>query len=235
MTDKTPAKPSGILPKTWSKLSTPRQTFIHEYLTNGANAIAAYIAAGYADEDSLPKDKMQRRACSVLQGKAVRNALFEHENHRAELDSLKHDRIMEWVRLEHLRLAEKCEAAGDYTNATRNLEGVGRMLGAYTDGVSVDVAAQRQYTEREALEAQRLARLMLDGQVDDLPALPAPAVEPVRVIETLEMRPTAFDRAWRLDRRRRIERERQREYRRERAERRDLARERCALARAERC
>lgn len=89
----------------------------------------------------------------------------------AALDRLRHsqeaaDRFtLDWLRAEHIRLAKEAEKAGDLTNCTRNLEAVGRTMGAYSDTLSIDTGRVKAYTELERLEARRLSRLLLESKV----------------------------------------------------------------------
>ena len=72
--------------------------------------------------------------------------------------------------LEHER--QLALAKGDIASAVRASELMGKHLGMFRENIEIEVGASRAYTEAEALEAKRLAVLMLEG-AGELPAAPA--------------------------------------------------------------
>ena len=97
----------------------------------------------------LSRPKIQREV------ERIRNELQAKRLAREEFS-------VDFIRDEHLRLAVKCEEKGDMTNATRNLEALGRSVGAYTDSASkLDITVKREYSEREKAEIERLADLSI--------------------------------------------------------------------------
>ena len=72
------------------------------------------------------------------------------------------------------------EQVGNLSIATRNLEGVGRTLGAYQDMVSITVDARREFSKQEMDEARRLARVLIldeNNDVIDVGATPWAKIE----------------------------------------------------------
>jgi phage terminase small subunit len=172
-------RPAGVTEKTWKALHSRAKSFVESYISVG-NCVQAYKNAGYAlganDQDKV---KVARRAYSVLNGKRVRQALMEHQSQRARLNEAKATFALDWIVSEHERLKELAEQAGDLAVATRNLELIGRTRGVYREGLVLDVAERRQYSEAEQIEAARLARLLLmDGDAPEMleaEAAPAPS------------------------------------------------------------
>lgn len=157
-------KPSGVTDKTWKRLAPKGQRFVEGYLDHG-NALKAYEDAGYVkDQDNGDGLKHRRNAYSVMRGIKVRQALVEHKEHRAVLDQAKKDYALDWIVSEHERLMEVAEEKGDLAVATQNLIAIGRTRGVYADTVRLDVAAQREYTETERLDAARLTRILLEDR-----------------------------------------------------------------------
>lgn len=171
-----PMKPAEITAKTWQGMNPKQKAFFTSFIQDG-NALKAYQDAGYVENrDGVPQAWLQRRAYSVLRGKAVRLAILEHEEQRARLDEAKRDYALDWIVSEHERLMQVAEEKGDLAVATRNLELIGRTRGVYSDSVVVDVAQRREYSEAEKIEAARLSRLLLmeDAEADKPEAPDAP-------------------------------------------------------------
>ena len=160
------------------KLTQQQKNFIQEYRKHGI-ASKAYKDAGYVCErDGKEELWIRQNAYHVLHRPAVQEELRRLEAKDAARDAY----AIDYIREEHIRLMEKAEEKGDLTNATRNLEALGRTIGAYTDSVTVDVTAVREYTETERRELKKMAQYMLghgigvDSEEDviDAKALPAP-------------------------------------------------------------
>lgn len=164
-------KPSGVTDKTWGRLQPRLQAFFVAYVQDG-NALRAYEVAEYGG-NGRKQDVAHKRqnAYSVTRGKAFQAAVLEHRAHKDELAQAKRDFSMDWSVREHQRLMAKAEKAGDLAVATRNLELIGRTRGIYADTVQVDMAARREYSKAEQVEAVRLSRLLLtDGGGDAGPS-----------------------------------------------------------------
>jgi hypothetical protein len=166
-----PEKPSGVTDKTWGRLKPRLQAFLVAYVQDG-NALRAYEVAEYGSNGRKQDIAHKRQnAYSVTRGKAFQAAVLEHRAHKDELAQAKRDFSLDWSVQEHQRLMAKAEEAGDLAVATRNLELIGRTRGIYADTVQVDVAARREYSKAEQLEAVRLSRLLLtDGGGDAAPS-----------------------------------------------------------------
>jgi len=170
-------KPVGIRRETWAKLTPRAQAFVRAYVDTG-NQVSAYEASGYIEENhGLKRCKVGQRANRVFHGSKIQTALLEYRHHQDDLDRLREDSRIDWLRKEHERLMEAAEGAGDLAVATRNLELIGRMEGAYTDVMRADVAARRELSETEREEARRLADLRL-GVTGDTPDQESLAVLP---------------------------------------------------------
>lgn len=182
MTRGTPADPAA------KRLNAREEAFITEYAKTG-NRITAWQNAGYK---GVKDGKLKGWASEALQ------AILLRPHVATALAKLKSDLVaqrvdaerftLEWLRHEHMRLAALAEASGDITNATRNLEAVGRTQGAYTDNMSLDAGKLRAYTEAERLEARRLAGLLLaadaSGARAELPIIDAETVaEPIPAVQ----------------------------------------------------
>jgi len=171
-------KPPGIRLRTWQKLSGRAQAFVSAYLEDGANAITAYVDAGYVESaDAKPPRLIRRNAGSVLNGKAVQAALREHAAHAEQLDRQDDRLTRDWLRRQLEDVLDRARTAGDLAGMTRALQLLGQMIGAFAD-VHIDIEARREYEAEEIAEAQRLARLMLEGleRHRQLPAGERPAV-----------------------------------------------------------
>ena len=67
-----------------------------------------------------------------------------------------------FVERQHVEAMARCRIAGDRTNEREHLECIGRMKGAYDVGLHVDLTVKHEYDERLAVEAHRLARLVIE-------------------------------------------------------------------------
>ncbi|MBE3117900.1 MAG: hypothetical protein IMZ50_03975, partial [Candidatus Atribacteria bacterium] len=67
------------------------------------------------------------------------------------------------------------------TNWTRNLEDLGRTVGAYDTTLHLDVTVKHEHDAREAVEAHRLARLALEDMCRGM--LPGPVSGDERIID----------------------------------------------------
>lgn len=63
--------------------------------------------------------------------------------------------------VEHQRLAKLAEDKGDLPTATRNIELLGKTIGAYTENIHTTTERQKELTEAEEEEARRLANIRL--------------------------------------------------------------------------
>jgi phage terminase small subunit len=115
-------------------------------------------------------------ACQLMKHPRILRRIEELKKDFGQRAALQNAVTLSLVQKEHARLAALAEGQGDLTNATRNLEALGRTIGAYSDSVRVDIAKVREYTAQEQAEAKRLASIRLT----ELIALaPVPASLPV--------------------------------------------------------
>jgi phage terminase small subunit len=166
------------------KLTERQQRFVLAYADCGV-AAEAYRRAGYNLVNPL---QATSRACALVHKANIQAAINRLRNKRESEIAVQESITVEWLRAEHMRLAGVAEGVGDLTNATRNLEGIGRTLGAYSDNLTVDTAAIRRFSESERGEADRLAQLLIDSRLQlptirEAVVLPSPTVEQVRANE----------------------------------------------------
>jgi len=154
-----PQKPAGITQQTWHSLSRKGKIFVRVYVS-GESAATAYETAGY-DPGGTDTEHRRRNAYNVKRGKRVTKALLEYEQDREARESFERRWDLDEIVGEHERLMERAEKDGNLAVATRNLELIGRTRGLYSDNVTIDLGAQRAYTEAEQIEAARLTRLLL--------------------------------------------------------------------------
>jgi len=182
--DDTATKPPGVTSETWGALKAHAQEYVRQYIRTG-NQITAYETSGYVEENhGIDRGRLGQRANRVFHGARVQRALLEYRHHQDDLDRLREDSRIDWLRKEHERLMEAAEGVGDLAVATRNLELIGRMEGAYTDVMRADVAARRELSETEREEARRLADLRL-GVTGDTPDQESLAVLPGSVVSAV--------------------------------------------------
>lgn len=119
------------------------------------NATASAIAAGYT------KRSASGIGCNLLKLPKVQRAIVDIE--RAEKQRIEAQSLwkIEFVRSEHLRLMREAEGKGDLAVATRNLELIGKTIGAYTETGRVDLAKVREFSDRERVEIQRITRILI--------------------------------------------------------------------------
>ena len=157
-------KPQGL-----KLASDQEERFCKAYTTPGTdawhNGARAAVAAGYSEKAQWST------GTRLLKRERVRARIAALEQNRADQLAAQANICVGLVQARHLYAMVKCEAAGDWSNWTRNLEALGRTVGAY-DGVQVDGDRARTYTEAERREAKRLSGLLLElGRR----ALPEPA------------------------------------------------------------
>lgn len=147
-------------------LSDKEIKFVEVYAKTG-NRVTAYKEAGYLYVEGESSAKLAPSYCGIiLKRPKIQRALSvlksEKKAKQAAIDGF----TVDYVRDEHMRFAAKCEKAGDMTNATRNLEALGRSVGAYGDNASrVDITVKREFTARERAEVDRIADILVEGKV----------------------------------------------------------------------
>jgi len=63
---------------------------------------------------------------------------------------------------QHLEAMARCRIAGDRTNEREHLECIGRHLGVYDTSLHLDLIVKHEYDERLAVEASRIARVLIE-------------------------------------------------------------------------
>lgn len=151
--------PSRRGPKS-GKVNSRMLRFVRAYTHAGnptyLNGTNAAIAAGYG------KNCAAGTACRLLANPHLRSLIDARERSNVEREASLRAVSIEMVKSEHLRLMQVCEDAEDYPSATRNLECLGKTVGAYDTTLHVDVTVKHEYDERLAIEASAVARIRLE-------------------------------------------------------------------------
>ena len=144
------------------RLTGREKLFAAAYARTG-NRVTAYKEAGYKWHDEQAKNKYVSQYVSIILRRPKVQREVERIRNELQAKRLAREEFsVDFVRDEHLRFAAKCEEKGDMTNATRNLEALGRSVGAYTDSASkLDITVKREFTEREKLEIDKLADIRI--------------------------------------------------------------------------
>ncbi len=150
-------------------MTEKQRRFVKVYLESD-DPLKAYEEAGYVTEhsDGKPRTYLRMLAVNVLRGKAVAEALLSHTREIAEREEVERVMSRAHVKAEHIRLMKICEANGDLSNATRNLEDVGKMGAMYADVLVSDPVRQQEYTRIEQEEALRVTAFLLAQEDEPL-------------------------------------------------------------------
>ena len=169
------------------KLTEREKRFCATYARTG-NRVTAYKEAGYKWEEGGKSTKyMSQYISAILRRGKVRREIDRIQNELQERRLTRDEITADFIRDEHARLAKLAEEKGDLTNATRNLEAIGKMIGAYADQVSrMDINIRREWTPEELATINHIADALtlgvapepiIDAQVIELQGLPAlPAI-----------------------------------------------------------
>lgn len=122
--------------------------FVAEYITNGENAAQAARAAKYSAKGAA------QTGHRLLTIDYVKNRIEELKA------VLKQELTAEGVKKRFTEQYLLCTIAKDRTNAIRVLENQGKIIGIYALD-NEQKAEQRQLTEKEKAEAQRIAAIRL--------------------------------------------------------------------------
>jgi hypothetical protein len=107
-----------------------REAFLTNYVTNGGNATAAYLAAGY----SASPEAARRNASRLLTRADIKHALQQKQAaFTARIDY----NASQWMR-DALRRTQAAEDAGNWSAAMKGMELLGRRLGLFQDARSID-------------------------------------------------------------------------------------------------
>ncbi len=153
------------------KALTAKQRIFVQARLKEDDPLSAYEEAGYITNhsDGKPRTYLRMLAGNVLRGQAVSRALLAHSREIAEREEVERVMSRAHVKAHHVRLMKICEANGDLSNATRNLEDIGKMGAMYADTLVIDPVRHQQYTEIEQEQARRIAAVLLAEDED--PAL----------------------------------------------------------------
>lgn len=144
------------------KLTAQQQVF-HDAYRETHNAATAYRRAGYVqDRQGVTKLWLQQRASQVLNTQSMQHALVLSRQETKQRNQI----TVDWVRDSHTRLMEGAEKRKDWKEARANLEDLGKIVGAYTNELTVITAQRKEYDEAEALEARKLSKLLLTNTID---------------------------------------------------------------------
>jgi len=169
------------------------EAFARHFATPGTkayqNATQAAIAAGYTKRSA-------RGQGSWLKAKPdIRSLIDSISSEVAAKMAAENAVTVEYVKSEHVRQMAMCLEGKrpDRTNAREHLVSLGRMVGAYDTSLHVDLTVRQEYDERLAVEASRIARVLLEeAGSKGLGALPAATVtqEPIEA-EIVEPEPSS--------------------------------------------
>ena len=143
---------------------TPKQeSFCVHYTTIGAetfsNGTKSAIAAGYSEISAYSQ------ASALLKNPKIRARIKELHAENMSRNMITVDKVL--CDLEHIKLVAR--EAGQFTVAVRCSELQGRYLAMFTDRHLGDTEQVHEFTERERIEAKKLARLLV--KQESLPML----------------------------------------------------------------
>lgn len=148
------------------RLNQKQQLFLKVYLKT-ANPIVAYKQAGYKDNGGKQPDKwLRHKASHALNSPSIKAALAKIDKAKADQAVERDACTIDYIRSEHMRLATLAEAKHDLGVATRNLELLGRTVGAYVDGGPVDPKAHRAFTEKQRKEAKLITAVLIEKRLE---------------------------------------------------------------------
>lgn len=152
-----------------NKLRPQQQRFLDSYLETG-NAATAYRKAGYVqDRKGVTQIWLQQRASQVLNRPSVQHALMLAKQETKQRNEV----TLDWISDQHIKLMDASLAVGDRQTATRNLELLGKMVGAYSEQLNITTDQRKEYTEREQAEMKRISTILLtQPQLPILDAVP---------------------------------------------------------------
>ena len=156
-------------------LNGKQEAYAQAYVRYG-NCVKAYLEAGYlASVDGIPSKALANRAYAIMRHPGVRRRIAEIREQTEARRQDKAELTRDWVVAEHQRLLEVAEKDGNLAVATDNLIALGKTLGLYSEGITIDLGQLRAYSESEAIEAKRLASIMLEHGDKPATALPQAA------------------------------------------------------------
>jgi len=143
------------------RLTWKQQRFIDEYITNNGNATLAARLAGYNGSDNY---------LAVVGGQNLRKYHIKAaiDEKKAELSKKSELTILSQQQA-HARLARLAEEKGDLATATRNIELIGKTIGAYADVHEVRQVKPVERAEPAEEAAQLKSRLQLIEQMEAVP------------------------------------------------------------------
>lgn len=112
------------------RFTQKNENYCHFYVKIGSMAKAyemAYDCAG------MVKSTIYQRAYELHQNPRIQERIKEIQKEALERTTMD----AAWVVEQHRQLYEECRAGEQYAQATRNLEGIGKTMGIYTDNLNV--------------------------------------------------------------------------------------------------
>lgn len=161
-----------------NKLRPQQQRFLDTYLETG-NAATAYRKAGYVTtRDGVELDWLKSNATQVLRTASMQSAITLATQATVVEREDKKEITLDWIRDQHIKLMDESLVVGDRQTATRNLEDLGKMHGAYTENLNVTTEQVRDYTEQERIDMKRITSLLLERKSLPILDVDADEVEP---------------------------------------------------------
>lgn len=168
-----------------------QEAFVAAYITPTSptylRPAQAAIAAGYKPKQAASQ------ASRLLKGARIKGLIDSKMIEMA--DKLTSEKVIDvaFVERQHLEAMARCRIAGDRTNEREHLECIGKMKGAYDTSLHVDLTVKHEYDERLAVEASRMAAMLIEAAGVGGLGLPAgraveasaPATMPVALADTI--------------------------------------------------
>jgi hypothetical protein len=164
--------------KTKAGLSSMELAFARGYavadVAGTLNARSVAILAGYS-----PKSASQQ-ATMLAKRPKVRAAINQFRLQLLKNTEAQRIVSVELIRDELRRVQLLAEEKGDLATATRNVELIGKTIGAFRDGLDLDLSTSRQYSPVEREHYRRVSAVLLAGGSVPamLDAVPLPAALP---------------------------------------------------------
>ena len=147
------------------KLTQQQKLFVREFRKDG-DRIRAYREAGYrgATKDGKPSKYISQYSYHILNLPQVQDELDRLDSEDHARQQARDTYTLDWLRERHLDLLQASLAKGDMASATRNLEGIGRTMGAYKEGLQINTERIKEFSDKERREIKRITAILLDSK-----------------------------------------------------------------------